>query len=109
MAGKWHKFIDGLKDDGKTLAKDELKDLVKDAKADTDAFIKKQGVKLERYLNQLAAGDIKKKEFEGYVKDLTTLTLMQSASMAQAAQTRAHNLAMNIASLVLKGLIGLLA
>ena len=36
------------------------------------------------------------------------LTLMQSASMAQAAQTRAHNLAMNIANLVLKGLIGLI-
>lgn len=108
MAGKWHKFIDGLKDEGRTLAKDELKDLVKDAKADTDAFIKKQGVKLERYLNQLAKGEIKKKEFEGYVKDLTTLTLMQSASLAQAAQTRAHKLAMNIANLVLKALVALI-
>lgn len=108
MAGKWHKFIDGIKDEGRTLAKDELKDLVKDAKADTDAFIKKQGVKLERYLNQLAKGEIKKKEFEGYVKDLTTLTLMQSASLAQAAQTRAHKLAMNIANLVLKALVALI-
>ena len=108
MAGKWHKFIDGLKDEGGTLAKDELKDLVKDAKADADAFIKKQGVKLERYLNQLTKKEITKAEFEGYVKDLTTLTLMQSASMAQAAQTRAHNLAMNIANLVLKGLVALL-
>ena len=105
---KWQDFIDGLKDNGKALAKEELKDLVTSAKTDTNEFIQKQGRKMERYLTQLAGGSITPKEFEGYTKDLVTLTMMESASLAQAAQTRAHHLAMGIADLVLKALVSLI-
>jgi hypothetical protein len=104
----WHDFIDGLQDEGSTLAKDELKALVETAKSDGDAFIQRQGRKLDRYLSQLAAGTITAEEFAGYTKDLVTLTMMESTAMAQEAQTRAHDFAMRIANLVLKSLLALL-
>ncbi len=105
---KWQDFIDGLKDGAGSLAKDELKGLVADAKADKDAFIQKQGRKLERYLTQLANGELTREEFESCMKDLVVLTAAQAAEMAQAAQTRAHRLASGIATLAIKGLITLL-
>ncbi len=105
---KWHDFIDRLKDDGGTLAKEELKELVASAKSDGNDFIQRQGKKMERYLEQLAAGSIKAREFEGYMKDLVALTMMESAALAQAAQTRAHRLAMGTANLILKALVALL-
>lgn len=104
----WKDFVDNLRDTGGTLAKDELKDLVASARSDGDAFVQAQGAKLERYLAQLAAGALTVKEFELYTKDLVTLTMMESAAMAQEAQTRAHRLAMKIADLVLRGLLALL-
>lgn len=104
----WKEFVDGLKDKGGTLAKEELKELVASAKSDGNEFIQRQGTKLERYLAQLAAGAITVKEFELYTKDLVTLTMMESTAMAQEAQMRAHRLAMKIADLVLKGLLALL-
>jgi len=104
----WQDFIDALKDEGRTLAKDDLKALVASAKDDRDVLIQRQGRKLERYLSQLAAGMITTEEFSGYAKDLVTLTMMESAALAQEAQTRAHRLAMGIADLVLKGLLSLL-
>jgi hypothetical protein len=104
----WHDFIDTLEDGGKTLAKEELKELVASATADSDEFIQRQGRKLERYLSLLAAGAISPDEFKQYTRDLATLTLMESSMLAQETQTRAHRLAMQITNLVLKGLLALL-
>ncbi|MCG3115020.1 MAG: hypothetical protein LLH30_05010 [Candidatus Manganitrophus sp. SA1] len=108
MPELWGGFIDTLRDTAGHLAKDELKRLVANAKTDADAFIRKQGVKMERYLNQLAAGEISKEEFEGNMQDLRTLTEMQSLKMKVAAKASAQRLCKGIEEVVLNGLMKLL-
>lgn len=107
MAANWEVFIDNLKDDSGKLAKDELKKLIMLAKSDSQAFIKKQGEKLERYLNQLASGEITKEQFKGYVEDIRDLTEMEKLKMSVAAKASAQRLADGIASLVIDGLLAL--
>lgn len=107
MASNWEVFIDNLKDDTGKLAKDELKGLVKAAKKDSDAFIKKQGKKLERYLDQLAAGEITKEQFKEYVEDIRDITEAQKLKMSAAAKASAQRLADGITSLVIDGLLSL--
>lgn len=108
MPEPWESFIDNLRDTAGLFAKDELKRLVANAKADANAFIRKQGVKMERYLNQLAAGEISKEEFEGNMEDLRTLTEMQSLKMKVAAKASAQRLCEGIEEVVLNGLMTLL-
>lgn len=107
MASNWEVFIDNLKDDTGKLAKDELKALVKTTKNDSEAFIKKQGEKLERYLDQLATGAITKEQFKEYVEDIKNLTEMEKLKMSVAAKASAQRLADGIASLIIDGLLSL--
>lgn len=107
MASNWEVFIDNLNDDAGKLAKDELKGLVKAAKNDSEAFIKRQGEKLERYLDQLAAGAITKDQFKEYVEDIRDLTVMEKLKMSVAAKASAQRLADGITSLVIDGLLSL--
>lgn len=107
MASNWEVFIDNLKDDAGKLAKDELKALVKATKNDSEAFIKKQGEKLERYLDQLAASAITKAQFKEYVEDIRDLTELEKLKMSVAAKASAQRLADGITSLVIDGLLSL--
>jgi hypothetical protein len=108
MGSNWESYIDNLKDNAGKLAKDELKGLIKTAKGDSEEFIKRQGEKMELYLSQLAAGQITKAQFEGYVIDIKDLTEMQALKMAVAAKARAQSLATGITNLVLDGLIAII-
>ena len=108
MVSKWEDFIDNLRDEAGKLAKDELKDLVKTAKEDSEEFIRRQGEKLELYLNQLARGEITKEQFEGYILDIRDLSEMKVLEMSVEAKAKAQRLAMGIVNLILNGLISLL-
>jgi hypothetical protein len=107
MGSKWEDFVDNLKDDAGTLAKKELKEFINNSKTDSDAFIQRQGQKLELYLNQLAAGAITKKQFEGYVLDVKDLTEMHALKMSVAAKAKAQYVAVSIANLIIDGLLKL--
>lgn len=108
MSSIWEDFIDKLKDDAGRLAKDELKDLVRTAKDDSENFIKTQGEKLELYLNQLASGQITKVQFEAYVRDIKDLTEMQALKMSIAAKARAQRLVNAITDLIIDRLLALI-
>lgn len=108
MPEPWETFIDNLRDSAGLLAKEELKALVANAKADSHQFIRKQGMKMERYLNQLAAGEITPQEFEGNMEDLRTLAQMQLLKMRVAEKAAAQRLCKGIEDLVLNGLLELL-
>ena len=108
MPGKWEEYIDKLKDEGGTLAKAELKALVNNAKADSEQFIKEQGQKMERYLNQLAAGEITKAQFEGYMVDIRELTKMKERELSVAAKAKAQKIAKGITDYVINGVLALL-
>jgi len=108
MGSIWEDFIDNLKDDAGKLAKNELKDLVKTAKGDSEEFIKEQGYKLELYLSQLAAGQVTKEQFEGYVLDIKDLTEMKALQLSVAAKARAQRIVNGIPNLIIDGLISLI-
>jgi len=108
MPKSWQDFIGGIKDELGILAKEELIALVKDTRKDQESFIKRQGEKLELYLNQLATGKITKEQFEGYVQDIKDLTEMQALKMSVAAKTRAQRLAKNIQRLIIDSLLKLI-
>lgn len=108
MGKRWENFIDNMKDDTKSLAKDEIKDLVKSAKDDSDEFIKRQGMKLELYICQLASGQITKDQFEMYVQDLKDITEMHTINLAVSSKARAQRLVQGITNLIINGLLTLL-
>ncbi|NIM89941.1 MAG: hypothetical protein GTO17_03230 [Candidatus Aminicenantes bacterium] len=108
MSSKWEDFIDNLKDESGKLAKDELKDLVKNTKEDSEQFIKRQGEKLELYLNQLASREITKEQFEGYILDIKDLTELKAIEMLADAKARAQRLVNGIIDLIINGLVFLL-
>jgi len=106
--GSWEAFIDNLKDEAGKLSKDELKGLVKGAKSDSEDFIKRQGRKIERYLNQLAGGKITKDQFESYITDIRDLTTMEALKLSVEAKARAQRLIIGLCNLLIEGLLGLL-
>ena len=108
MATKWQKFVTSLKDDAGILATKELKNLINNAKQDTEVFIKRQGQKLELYMNQLAEKKITKKQFEGYILDIRDLTRIQSRKMKVRAKAKAQRLVKGIKDLIIDGLIKLI-
>ena len=108
MAKTWQDFIDGLKDEIGILAKEELKELIDGAKKDRDAFIKRQGEKLELYLQQLAEKKITKRQFKGYILDIIDLTRIQARKMKVRAKARAQKLAKRIKRLIIDSLFELL-
>lgn len=108
MPEKWEEFVDNLKDPAGVIAKTEFKRLLSDTRADSDQFVKKQGAKLERYLNQLASREITPEQFKGYVEALHKLTEMQALKMQVAAKASAQRLCKGIQEMVLNGLMRLI-
>lgn len=105
MPAAWEAFADNLIAGGKQIAKDELKALIGFAKDDGNEFVQSQGQKLERYLNQLAGGEISKQEFELLVQDLKALTEMRALEMQVAAKASAQRLVAGVTKLVINGLM----
>lgn len=108
MSNKWEDFIDNLIDNSGKLAKDDLKNLIKSAENDSEEFINAQGVKMERYLTQLATNAITKDEFEGYILDIKNLTEMQALKMSVAGKAKAQSLVNGISNLIINGLLKLI-
>lgn len=108
MSAKWEDFIDNLQDESAALLKGELRTLITTAKDDSQAFIQRQGEKLELYLNQLAEGSITKEQFEGYVTDIKDLTRMQSLKMSVAGKASAQRIVKGITKLVINGLMAMI-
>jgi hypothetical protein len=108
MSSKWEDFIDNLGNESAALLKDELRTLITTAKDDSQAFIQRQGEKLELYLNQLAEGSITKEQFEGYITDIKDLTRMQSLKMSVAGKASAQRIVKGITKLVINGLMAAL-
>lgn len=98
--------ICGFPDRGRQAdCKDDLKRLVSGAKHDANEFVRKQGQKLERYLDLLGAGQISKEEFELWVKDLKTLTELRALELEVAAKASTQRLVAGITDLVINGLM----
>ncbi|MBI4241207.1 MAG: hypothetical protein HY613_05770 [Candidatus Rokubacteria bacterium] len=108
MPSPWEAFVDNLIAGGKQIAKNELRTLIRSAKEDASDFVRDQGLKLERYLNQLATGQITRDEFEHSVKDLRQLTELEALRLKVAARASAQRLVVGTTKLIIEGLLKLI-
>jgi hypothetical protein len=108
MSRQWENFLKDIRDEAGELLKTEIINLIEQAKNDSETFLQRQGSKLENYLNQLAAGKITKKQFEGYLKDITALTEMHVLMLSVEARARAQRMVLGITELLIKRLLSLI-
>jgi hypothetical protein len=108
MPKAWEKLFDGLLDDIGQTFKDEFTEFIDNAKDDAEPFISKQAKKLEKYLNQLAKGEITKAEMEVYAKDMETLVRQKALELSIKAKARAQHFADSIKKLLIGRLLALL-
>lgn len=87
------------------LAKDEILNFFNWAADEGNEFTKKQKAKLNRYILQLAAGEITAKQFRSNIDDLKTLTEMQILKMKIAEKAAAQRLVDGIQNLIIDNLL----
>ena len=104
----WQEWLHSFGGELSNLAVGELKDLIETAKSDSEQFTKRQGEKVENYLNQLASHKITKEQFEGYMKDIKDLTEMKALQMEVEAKARAQRLADGIKNIIIEKLLKLI-
>lgn len=105
---KFTDFIDGLVDESKMLAKDELKKLVSDAKKDQSDFVRLQAENLERWTVMLAEGDLTSKGYQKLVKKIEVLTQLEVIKLKVSAKASAQRFAEGIQKLVIDSLFALI-
>lgn len=105
---KFTDFIDGIVDEGKTLAKAELKQLVTDAKSDQSDFVRLQAENLERWTVMLAEGDLTTKGYKKLVNKMEVLTQLEVIKLKVRAKASAQRLADGIRRLVVDSLFALI-
>lgn len=105
---KFTDFIDGLVDESKKLAKDELKDLVASAKKDKSDFVRLQAENFERWTVMLADQDLTPAGYKLLVRKMEVLTQLEVIKLRVAAKASAQRLATGIQDLVIKALFALI-
>jgi len=105
---KFTDYIDGLQDKAGTLAKDELKELISSAKNDKSEFVRLQAENIERWTEQLSAGEITPAGFKKLVSKMDVLTKLEEIKLEVSAKASAQRLANGIQKYVLEGLCKLL-
>ena len=101
-------FIDGIVDHGKLLAKEELKQLIADAKQDKSDFVRLQAENLERWTLMLAAGDLTVRGYKMLVSKMEVLSQLQVIKLKVNAKASAQRLAEGIQRLVIDALFTLI-
>jgi hypothetical protein len=105
---KFADYIDGLEDKDGTLAKDELKELIRTAKNDESEFVRLQAVNVERWIDMLAEGQVTSAGFKRLVTQMDVLTELETISLDAGAKASAKRLADGIRKHVIDGLCKLL-
>lgn len=101
-------FLDSLLDETSEFARDELKELVKEAKEDDRLFIRHMGELTEEFVKLRALGRLTNEEFEELMEDIVDLDKMQFHKLSVHAKVRAERIASGIRDMVLNSLMGLI-
>jgi hypothetical protein len=107
MAGM-SEFLDTLLDDSVDFAKDELKNLINEAKGDNRVFIKHIGDLTEEFIKLRALGQLTNDEFKELMEDVIDLNKMQFHKLSVQAKVRAERISNGIKSLVVDSLLSLI-
>jgi len=105
---KFTDFIDGIADETKKLAKDELKILVANAKKDSSDFVRLQAENLERWTVLLADEELTPKGYKTLVKKMELLTQLEVIKLNVQAKASAQRFAQGVTDLVVKALFALI-
>jgi len=105
---KFTDYIDGLQDKAGTLAKEELKGLISSAKNDGSEFVRLQAENIERWTEQLAAGELTPAGFKKLVSKMDVLTKLEEIKLEVAAKASAQRLTNGIQKYVIEGLCKLI-
>ena len=105
---KFTDYIEGLKDEASTLAKDELKELISSAKNDKSEFVRLQAVNVEHWTVMLAAGQLTPAGFKRLVTNMDVLTELETIKLDVAAKASAQRLSDGIQKYIIDGLCKLL-
>jgi hypothetical protein len=105
---KFTRFIDDIVDEAQVLAKNELKQLVSDAKKDQSDFVRLQAENLERWTVMLSEGDVTPNGYKKLVKKMEVLTQLEVIKLKVSAKASAQRLAEGIQNLVVNGLFALI-
>ena len=107
MSEQWEDFIDSFRDNIEPLLKDEIKSLIDFALNDTDDFVRRQGEKINRYLNQLAEDKITKTQYQGYMEDIRDLVEMHMLKLEVRARAGFQRLFNGIVDILLNKLLSI--
>ena len=78
---KFTDFIDSISDPAKTLAKNELKNLISTAKQDESDFVRLQAENFERWTIMLAQGDLTAKGYKLLIQKMEVLTQLEKIKL----------------------------
>ena len=98
-------FIEALVKEGEEFAKDDLKDLIKEAKGDNRIFIRHMGELAEEFIMLRALNKITNSEFEELMHDIVDLNRMQYRKLSVQAKKRAEKIANGLTDLIINKLI----
>ncbi len=101
-------FLDALLDETVGFSKDQLKDLIREAKNDNRVFIKHIGELTEEFIKLRALGQLTNDEFKELMEDVVDLNKMQYHKLSVQAKARAERIANGISDLVLNSLLSLI-
>lgn len=101
-------FLDVLVDDAVDFAKDELENLVKEAKSDSNLFIRHIGELTEEFVKMRALGQINDEEFKELMDDLLDLNKMQYHKLAASSKVRAERIINGLSKMVIDDLLALI-
>jgi len=101
-------FLDTLLDQSVEFARDELKELVKEAKTDNRLFIKHMGDLTEEFIKLRALGQLTNDELKELMADVVDLNKMQFHKLSIQAKVRAERISNGIRDLVLNSLLTLI-
>jgi len=107
MPAQWEKLFDGITGVKADALKSELVAFLGESKKDSELFIKRQAAKIEKYLVQLANGEITKAQFESSMKDIEAVTRQKALELSVKSKARAQKLADGIKGLILSRLLNM--
>jgi hypothetical protein len=88
--------LDGIKDDSVKAAKEQLQNLLQQAKTDSREFAKENAALLEKWLVQLGRGELGREDFNELIDEQRALAEQWANTQAIAGQARARDLTLNV-------------
>lgn len=101
-------FLDTLLDESADFARDQLKELLDEAKSDNRLFIRHMGEMTEEFIKLRALGQLTNDELKELMEDVVDLNKMQYRKLSVQAKVRADKISNGLKDLVMDSLLSLI-